>query len=322
MKNLAVWKLLDGDHPAMLLYVLHSNGSSPGRQGFCMAVNNMGEMEGSIGGGIMEHKFVEVARQKLAEQAACSIIKKQVHDKSAGVDQSGMICSGEQTIFIYSVRETDTPHIKGIIDALEHSKPGTLLLSTKGIEFSPSVSTLQYEYRAGNDTSWLYKEKLGPVHSLHIIGGGHCSLALSRLMAQLDFQITVYDDRQNLKTLNENDSAHRKTIISGYPDLQSLIPEGTDQYIVIATFGYRTDDLALRALLNKNVKYLGVLGSRSKIEKMLQGYRQEGIPEELLTRLYAPIGYDINSQTPAEIAVSIAAQIIAVKNKAFLTNPS
>src|SRR5690242_20678067 len=121
MKSLSTWKfiyetLLDST-PVMLLYVLESSGSSPGRQGFFMAVDAGGSMEGSIGGGIMEHKFVELAKEQLAignmsrpPSRDRQIVKKQIHDKSAARDQSGMICSGEQTIWIYPVQEKDMPH--------------------------------------------------------------------------------------------------------------------------------------------------------------------------------------------------------------------
>ena len=97
-KQLQIWqfihKSLQADIPVMLLYVLESNGSSPGRQGFFMAVNKDGEMHGSIGGGIMEHKFVEMAKDKLKHNMDSTSVKKQVHDKSAANNQSGMICSG------------------------------------------------------------------------------------------------------------------------------------------------------------------------------------------------------------------------------------
>jgi xanthine dehydrogenase accessory factor len=80
------------------------------------------------------------------------------------------------------------------------------------------------------------------------------------------------------------------------------------------TFGYRSDDIALRALLNKPFTYLGVLGSKTKMEKLFTEYRKDEIKEELLQRVHSPIGLEINSQTPEEIAVSIAAEIIRVKN--------
>src|SRR5580692_9371479 len=108
-KQLQIWQFiatnLQHQIPVMLLYVVESKGSSPGRQGFFMAVNASGEMEGSIGGGIMEHKFTELAREKLQQQEAALSIRRQVHDKEAPRDQSGMICSGEQTLLLYPVRK-------------------------------------------------------------------------------------------------------------------------------------------------------------------------------------------------------------------------
>src|ERR1051325_9012711 len=107
--QLSVWRLivdsLQKNIPVMLLYVLESKGSSPGRQGFFMAVNAKEEMEGSIGGGIMEHKFVEMANDQLRaanNELHAGSIKKQFHDKTAAKNQSGMICSGEQTILLYT----------------------------------------------------------------------------------------------------------------------------------------------------------------------------------------------------------------------------
>ena len=85
--------------------------------------------------------------------------------------------------------------------------------------------------------------------------------------------------------------------------------------MVIMTFGYRTDDLALRILINKDFKYLGVLGSQTKIEKMFEDWRKDSLPEDKLKKIHAPVGINISSQTPEEIAVSIAAEIIGIKNK-------
>ena len=81
------------------------------------------------------------------------------------------------------------------------------------------------------------------------------------------------------------------------------------------TFGYRTDDVALKALLGKEFKYIGLLGSKYKVEKMFDDYRKEGVKEEWLQRIHTPVGLAIKSQTPEEIAVSIAAEIIRVKNE-------
>ena len=165
-----------------------------------------------------------------------------------------------------------------------------------------------------SENDWEYVEKTGYKNQLFIIGGGHCSLAFSKLMRGMDFYITVYEEREGLNTLEKNEFANEIIIADDYTALANLIPSGPNQYVVIMTFGYRTDDIALRALLDKQFKYLGVLGSKKKMEKLFDDYRADGIAEEVLQRIHTPIGIAINSQTPEEIAVSIAAEIIKVKN--------
>jgi len=322
MKNIKTWKLLaqslEKDIPVMLLYVLESKGSSPGRQGFFMTVNTDGEMEGSVGGGIMEHKFVEMAKERLKERDTRdkeeADVRKQIHDKSAARDQSGMICSGEQTILLYHLKEKDRSIVQRIIDSLEANNNGTLILSPEGIQFDETIPLKNFEYSFQSEDNWLYKEKTGYKNQLFIIGGGHCALAFSRLMHSMDFYIRVYDERKNLKTMVENDAANEKHFIEDYSELEKLIPSGSNHYVVIMTFGYRTDDIALRALLGKEFRYIGLLGSTTKVEKMFAEYKQEGIKDEWLQPIYTPIGLPIRSQTPEEIAVSIAAEIISLKN--------
>lgn len=304
----------------MLLYVLESSGSSPGRQGFFMAVNANGEMEGSIGGGIMEHKFVEMVREKLraaSYELRAGDIRKQYHDKSVGKNQSGMICSGEQTILLYHLQTGDTVTIQNIIHSLGQNKNGTLHLSPSGLNFSSTVPDQDFHFVMRSETDWEYVEKTGYKNHLFIIGGGHCSLSISKLMHSMDFYIRLYDERKDLKTMVENNFVHEKHFINDYAQLNKLILSGHNHYVVIMTFGYRTDDAALRALLGKEFKYLGLLGSANKIGKMFEEYRNEGIADSLLQRIHAPVGLSIKSQTPEEIAISIAAEIIQVKNQHY-----
>ena len=121
------------------------------------------------------------------------------------------------------------------------------------------------------------------------------------------------DDRNDLNTLQQNEFAHQKKIID-YEKIEALIPENENQFVVIMTFGYRTDGMVLRHLIHQKFRYLGLLGSKAKVEKMLNELRSEGIDESKIKALHAPVGIQIKSQTPEEIAVSIAAEIILVKN--------
>jgi xanthine dehydrogenase accessory factor len=299
----------------MLLYVLESNGSSPGRQGFCMGVSMDGEMCGSIGGGIMEHKFVEMAKARLADGEKTDTLYKQVHDKAAGKNQSGMICSGEQTIFLHEINEQDAEHIGQLLLSEKACKNAAIHLSEKGIVFSDHIPEDDFLFVQYSENSFQLIEKTGYKNRLHIIGGGHCALAFSKLMSSMDFFITVYEERSGLNTMEQNVYAHKKILVETYAELSSLADPGKNVYVVIMTFGYRTDDIALRALFPGSYKYIGLLGSRKKTEKLFAEYEKSELHKDWLSKIHSPVGLSIKSQTPDEIAVSIAAEIIGVKNR-------
>ena len=309
-----ILKHLNKSQPVILLCVLESHGSSPGRQGFKMAVTS-DEIFGSIGGGIMEYKFVEMAKEKLLSNSMNPLIRKQIHNKSAKMNQSGMICSGEQTIALFPLSIDHSNPIKKIINCIENNRYGLLKISNKDFSFSENDSESVNYFQMNSEEDWQYSETIGYKNHLYIIGGGHCALALSKIMSQMDFNIHLYDDRKDLNTFIQNTFVKEKKVISDYSVLKDLIPSGNNIFVVIMTFGYRTDDIALRSLIDKDFKYLGVLGSQSKMDKLFEEWRKDNLTEEKLNKLFAPIGVPINSQTPEEIAVSIAAEIISVKNK-------
>ena len=309
-----ILKHLNNSQPVILLCVLESHGSSPGRQGFKMAVTS-DEIFGSIGGGIMEYKFVEMAKEKLLSNSKDTLIRKQIHSKSSKINQSGMICSGEQTIALFQLSIDHSNPIKKLINCIENNRYGLLKISNKDFSFSENDSESVNYFQMNSEEDWQYSETIGYKNHLYIIGGGHCALALSKIMSQMDFNIHLYDDRKDLNTFIQNTFVKEKKVISDYSVLKDLIPSGNNIFVVIMTFGYRTDDIALRSLIDKDFKYLGVLGSQSKMEKLFEEWRRDNLSEEKLNKLFAPIGVPIHSQTPEEIAVSIAAEIISVKNK-------
>ena len=112
-----------------------------------------------------------------------------------------------------------------------------------------------------------------------------------------------------------NEYVHEKTVVKSYAEIVALIPSGASHYIVIMTLGNRTDHLAISALVNKKLKYMGILGSKAKTKKLLSTLLAEGISPEFLNGIQAPVGLPIKSQTPEEIAVNIASEIIRVKNR-------
>jgi xanthine dehydrogenase accessory factor len=294
-----------------LLYVLESQGSSPGRRGFKMAVASDGSFTGTIGGGIMEFKMVEKAKALLSNGQFELEATYQYHDKAHGTDQSGMICSGSQFLVFVPLSAAELPFVQSVMAALREEKPVSLRVSPEGISLAEYLAD-EWEIRSEKD--WISVESLKKQPVIHIIGGGHVSLALSELMRYLGFYIFVYDDRPGLSTLEENHFADEKFEVD-YNRAGDWLKAKSSDFVVIMTVGYRTDKLILRQLLGKKFFYLGMLGSEKKIETLMAELKAEGFEEEDLAGIHAPIGLMIYSQTTREIAVSIAAEIIMEKNK-------
>lgn len=296
----------------MLLYVLESEGSSPGRKGFKMAVSADGDLCGTIGGGIMEHKLVEKAKSLLYTNSNEISIVKQFHDKTHNKNQSGMICSGSQlNAFIPLDPEIDKVIIKSITDAAGRNYKKTIQLSPRGIKLTDKPDQgLNYK----TETDWNYAELLQEINVIHVIGGGHVGLALSELMHFLGFYIKLYDDRPELNTIAQNSFADEKFIVD-YSLIGDTINIGDNDFVVIMTIGYRTDKIVLKQLLRKNFFYIGVLGSQKKMQTLFKELEEEGVDKNKLSKVFTPIGLNIFSKTTKEIAVSIAAEIIQEKNK-------
>ena len=238
----------------------------------------------------------------------------QIHDKSVAKNQSGMICSGEQTIFLYTIKKEETTAIENIISTLQQNKNASLKLSPHGIVFDDTVPDENYQLQITSDNDFVFIEKICYKNILYIVGGGHCSLALSQLMSSMDFYIQLLDHRDGLNTMEQNLFVQEKKVVNDFSELSTLIPSSPNSFVVVMTFGYRTDADALKALAGKDFAYIGVLGSKNKIKKMFEQLAEEGIDKAWLGKLYAPIGIPIKSETTEEIAISIAAEIIRVKN--------
>jgi len=292
----------------MLLLVVSSKGSSPGRQGFKMGVGIDGEIYGSIGGGIMEYKLVEEAKIYLKINDFTPTLKKQVH-RGEIVDGSGLICSGEQLVLFYILKKTDLK----VIDLILSKEKGIFKIEPKKIGFDYGFNNdnkISFEQQSSNQ--WVYHEKINSINQLYIIGGGHVGLATSEIFSKLDFEITMIDDRKDLNTLINNSYIDNK-IITNYKDIEKFIPEGENTFVAIMTNSYINDKTVLKKILAKKIRYIGVLGSKSKIKKMFLEMQKEGVSKELLEQVHAPIGLEIFSKTPMEIGVSVAAQIIRQK---------
>jgi xanthine dehydrogenase accessory factor len=298
-----------------LLYVVSSKGSSPGRQGFKQFITINGEMFGSIGGGVMEQKLTDLAKHHLLENSNAPILKHQIHQTNIEKNKSGMICSGEQTVALYFLDATDISTIEAICN--NTTSKFFIALNELGITHSISSTFDQpFLFESSDEKKWLHIEQTNIQNRIYIIGGGHVGLALSQTMKQIGFEVIVFDDRNGLSTMSENMFADRLEIID-YNKIEQHITQGDRTYIAIMTTGYRQDLIVLRKIIGLKVKYLGMLGSAAKVKKLLTELSSEGVSNELITNVHTPIGISIQSKTPQEIAISIAAQIIQIKNSSI-----
>ena len=291
----------------VLMVVIRSEGSSPGRMGFLMAVS-LDNITGTIGGGIMEHKLDEMSKVLLRKGLFQPFIKHQIHQSSSGKNKSGMICSGNQTVALYYL---DRSYIS-VIEKIQRHTKAYIRYTDVGFDVVSDDKTSDHSV-IENDQKWTMVQSIGSQNKVFIVGGGHVSLALSEVLSKLDFEIHLLDHREGLNTFEMNKFAHSKNVID-LNECQKYIPAGENTYVVIVSFGYRTDKIILKSLLGSQYRYVGMMGSKKKIEVLFADLIREGYPDSELDKIFAPIGMDIKSETTHEIAISVAAQLIEIKN--------
>lgn len=319
--ELQLWQFvadrLKEDESVILLVVAESSGSSPGRAGYKMAIGEDGELCGSIGGGVMEVNLVDQGRTMISEPGAIATgFREQVHQKNSP-NSSGMICSGKQTVLFRLLTSDDAETVATVIGSIERRTAACLILASSRFSVEmPKAGTQNddFKFEKHRDGEFIYREKLGAKNALYIVGGGHCALALSELMSKMDFHISIFDDRPELNTLDKNRFAETIEIIRSYEDIADHIHSSPNAYVVVMTLGYAFDKIVIQRLLDKEFRYFGVLGSRAKMATLMKELKAEGFDEVKLKQIHTPIGLAINSRTPEEIAVSIAAEIISIKN--------
>jgi xanthine dehydrogenase accessory factor len=290
---------LQDNQTVYLLTVIENSGSSPGRKGFKMMVAKDGFIFGSIGGGIMEFNLVEECLQLLNLEKKTIFIKKQIH-KGKIKDGSGMICSGKQTVVFHPLDKNNT---QGIVH-----------LSPTSFTFIDKATDCRFKYEINSLENWFFEEQISYKETLYIVGGGHVSLAVTETFVKLGFHVIVLDNRPSLNTFVNNSLANEKKIID-YEFINNYIQKESTTYIIIMTNSYTDDQLVLSKVIRNNYNFVGVLGSKAKLKTMWQVLLKQGFTQQELDKIHAPVGLSIKSETPEEIAISIAAQIIQFKNK-------
>jgi xanthine dehydrogenase accessory factor len=159
----------------------------------------------------------------------------------------------------------------------------------------------------------VYIDPIAPTPALYVIGAGHVGWHLARIAADAGFRIHVLDDREKFANAERFPLAETIEV----DDISAWLHKAdlpSSAYVVVVTRGHTHDFEAIRALAARDLRYLGLIGSRAKVARIFDALEQEGMPRECLDRVHAPIGVDIGAITPAEIAVSILAELIAVRH--------
>jgi len=157
----------------------------------------------------------------------------------------------------------------------------------------------------------VFVEVVGGRPRLSIVGGGQVGLHLARAAAAVGYRIAIVDHRPGYSTAEHLPMARELYVDEDMGTALASAPVDASTIVVVATSAHASDEQAVRYYIGKNCRYLGVLGSRRKVRILLERLRADGVPEEQLARLKAPIGLDLGAETPEEIAVSVVAEIMA-----------
>jgi xanthine dehydrogenase accessory factor len=157
----------------------------------------------------------------------------------------------------------------------------------------------------------VHIDPLEPDPTLYIIGAGHVGWHLGRIAADSGFRIQVVDDRE--KFANADRFPGAAITVEPIPEWLHRTEIPATAYVTVLTRGHQHDLDAVRALATRQLRYVGLIGSRAKVVRIYDALLAEGLPAESLERIHAPVGLDIGAVTPAEIAISILAQLIAVR---------
>jgi len=179
------------------------------------------------------------------------------------------------------------------------------------------------KYDAGlvcGGTLEVFVEPLLPVSTLYIFGAGHVSWSLYKVARIAGFEVVVIDDRETYANRERFPEA-RDIYADEYEQVMAQLSPNESSYMVIVTRGHRDDMRVLRWAVETPARYIGMIGSQRKVITTYRELEQEGTSPEKLARVYAPVGIDIGSITPEEIAVSIVAEMISIRRQAAASLP-
>lgn len=314
--------LNDGEALAVATVVSH-DGSTPRETGAKMAVRADGSILGTVGGGLLEARTMEVARALLDEPAghAAILAIDLTNELAAGTD---MICGGHVTLFLEHLAP-DSEAARAWAEALDILGRGGWAEVVTRFGGDPPVvqghAAREAEpggTAAGEASSALAMqglegqlvERLRPDPTLYIFGAGHVSQPTAAMGAAVGFRTVILDDRADFANAKRFPHADEIAVLPDFEDCFAGRAPGTEDFIVIVTRGHLHDRTVLAQSLATPARYVGMIGSRKKRDAIYDSLLADGVAQADIDRCHCPIGLSIGAQTPEEIAVSIVAELI------------
>ena len=311
-------RLLAGQDLVMVT-VIASSGATPRGAGARMLVGKTGRICGTIGGGAVEYRSERIAQTVLEEKSSRG------HDFSLtrdDVQNLGMICGGACNVFFHYLPAGD-PEILALAEGAEAqfvkgedawlvsdiADGGKLYLTDKGdAALAPWLTRQPHRVQAeGRD---LYIEQIVTGGRVYVFGGGHVAQELVPVLAHVGFRCVVMDDRPEFADPALFPAAEQ-VVLGDFSNIAASVTIGSEDYVCVMTRGHAGDTIVQAQVLRCRPCYCGVIGSRHKAAGVRKVLSEEyGLSEEELNQVTTPIGISIQAETPAEIAISIAAQMI------------
>ncbi len=305
----------------MLATIIGKTGSVPRGIGTSMTVSDGGIQTGTVGGGAMEYSARLDAMAMLKENA-CGIRDYKIHADGKEVLSGGIRIlfrpfSGEEgqrlaQRLLNAVANAGNEYwvieLSESLGSASELLDGTELCVRFGIGASPERPIVS----DGDPAFLIVPLKKAP--RVVLFGGGHVAQVTARQLALLDFRIWVIEDRAEFAK-GELFPAAERVILSGYESVEDMVRLTDADHAIVMTRGHETDYLTLRWVLRSEADYIGCVGSKRKIALTRDRLLEDGLMQERIDRLHAPIGLNIGAETPAEIAVSIAAELIQYRAK-------
>ncbi len=309
---------LAAGRPAWLVLVVDHGRGSPGTAGARMFVRPDGSQVGTIGGGIMESRKVDQGVAALAsgpEDDAPPRLQRLRHRRrdpgAIGPGESGLICSGWQYNLTLTLRpKRDRDCVATVAGQAAAGRDGAFWVDRSGLHCTTApadLSTPRICWQDGAD--WVYREQFLNRDRLAIIGAGHCGRALCRVMASVGWHVTLIDHRAEALEALEADAVRQ---VADYREAGALLEWPEFTAAVVMTTNVDSDIDSLEGCVSRPLRFLGVMGSAAKIRTIRRTLSERGVSDTELKGIRAPVGLPMKSDTPAEIAISVAAQLLAL----------